>query len=104
MKGAAIAGNVLAVTAFVALNVVGFPEVETVEGLTAVGMTVEGANTVRALNAIAGEPYLTRGLLSLKAGVIGGAAVGTIAATVGGSTPPSCKQSSGSQAPSSGSP
>lgn len=78
-----------AIVGIVALNVVGFPEAEAVEGAGAITFAsvggIDGATALAGMDALAGEPLATRFVLSLAGAANGGAVGALIGFTV---TPP----------------
>ncbi|MDE2464279.1 MAG: RHS repeat-associated core domain-containing protein, partial [Alphaproteobacteria bacterium] len=76
-----VGAGVTAVVGIVALNVIGFPEAEAAEGAGAITYAsvygADGATALAIMDALAGEPMMTRILLSF-AGAANGGAVGAI--------------------------
>jgi hypothetical protein len=64
------------VLTFAALNFFGFPEVEAGEVILVTAVGEHGLTALRFLDGIAGEPIITRLLLSTKAATVAAAAAG----------------------------
>jgi RHS repeat-associated protein len=94
-KGAAIGGLMAGGATLVVLNIIGFPEVEAAEGLAAIGITAGGARTLAVLDGVAGEPLLSRLMLSVKMGAGGAAVTGTAAALATSNTGSDCAPTDG---------
>lgn len=83
VRNVAVASTATAVVGIVVINVIGFPEAEAIEGATAIGYAgiegVEGGTALELMDGLAGEPVISRGIVSVAGaanGAVPGAAVG----------------------------